>query len=123
VFKSITDALTVGTGLKGSDDDNLKRDGVDVDKSIEALLARVQREGSTVFAQSDLTAEQSERLVLALKKMQQYYKGDPASIVAAFMMNLIELKPGEAIYVGADGVHAWLDGRESVEYRKPISGY
>jgi len=123
VFKSITDALTVGTGLKGSSDDNLKRDGVDVDKSIEALLARVQREGSTVFAQSDLTAEQSERLVLALKKMQQYYKGDPASIVAAFMMNLIELKPGEAIYVGADGVHAWLDGRESVEYRKTISGY
>jgi mannose-6-phosphate isomerase class I len=28
------------------------------------------------------------------------------------MMNLIELQPGEGIYVGADGVHAWLDGRE-----------
>jgi mannose-6-phosphate isomerase len=28
------------------------------------------------------------------------------------MMNLIELQPGEGIYVGADGVHAWLDGRK-----------
>lgn len=27
-------------------------------------------------------------------------------------MNLISLQPGESIYVGADGVHAWLDGRE-----------
>lgn len=27
-------------------------------------------------------------------------------------MNLIELRPGEGIYVGADGVHAWLDGRK-----------
>ena len=117
VLKSVTDAIAVGTGMKGSDNDNLKRDGVDVDKSIEGLLARVQQEGTAVFSQSHLTAEQSERLVLALKKMQQYYKGDPASIVAAFMMNLIELKPGEAIYVGADGVHAWLDGRELVECR------
>ncbi len=30
----------------------------------------------------------------------------------SFCMNLISLQPGESIYVGADGVHAWLDGRE-----------
>lgn len=27
-------------------------------------------------------------------------------------MNLIELQPGEAMYVPADGCHAWLDGSE-----------
>lgn len=32
-------------------------------------------------------------------------------------MNLIELQPGEGIYVGADGVHAWLDGRKRPESR------
>lgn len=35
------------------------------------------------------------------------------------MMNLIELQPGEGIYVGADGVHAWLDGREFHRPRRP----
>lgn len=26
-------------------------------------------------------------------------------------MNLVELKKGEGMYVGADGLHAWLSGR------------
>lgn len=26
-------------------------------------------------------------------------------------MNLVELKPGEAMYVAEDGLHAWLDGQ------------
>jgi mannose-6-phosphate isomerase class I len=27
-----------------------------------------------------------------------------------FLMNLVELKKGEGMYVGADGPHAWLSG-------------
>jgi len=27
-----------------------------------------------------------------------------------FLMNLVELKKGEGMYVGADGPHAWLTG-------------
>jgi len=29
-----------------------------------------------------------------------------------FFMNLMKLKKGEGIYVGADGPHAWLTGGE-----------
>lgn len=29
----------------------------------------------------------------------------------SFFMNLVELKPGEAMYVQEDGLHAWLDGQ------------
>jgi mannose-6-phosphate isomerase class I len=29
----------------------------------------------------------------------------------SFFMNLIELTPGEAMYVQEDGLHAWLDGQ------------
>jgi hypothetical protein len=29
----------------------------------------------------------------------------------SFFMNLVELKPGEAMYVAEDGLHAWLDGQ------------
>jgi len=46
-----------------------------------------------------------------LKRLQEFYTGDPGVLVAPFFMNLIKLEPGEAIYVGADGCHAWLDGQ------------
>lgn len=31
-------------------------------------------------------------------------------------MNLVELKKGEGMYVGADAPHAWLSGGQSYEY-------
>jgi hypothetical protein len=83
ILKSLKDTVSVGIGLTSQDDDNVKRDGDDVDRAIEGLLARVENEGEAVFFQSELKDDEKKRLVLALKKMQQYYKGDPASVVAA----------------------------------------
>jgi len=31
-------------------------------------------------------------------------------LICSFFMNLMELKKGEGMYVGADGPHAWLKG-------------
>ncbi|KAG7529927.1 hypothetical protein FFLO_05332 [Filobasidium floriforme] len=109
LLKTVKDALAAGTGMAAPEKE--ARDGNDVDAAIEGLLSRFEREGVEAFGKAELGDEEKKRLVKALKKMQEFYKGDPGSIVAAFMMNLIELRPGEGIYVGADGVHAWLDGQ------------
>lgn len=40
----------------------------------------------------------------------QYGKTDNGSLVALILMNYYNLEPGEAIWVPADGIHAWLYG-------------
>jgi mannose-6-phosphate isomerase len=41
---------------------------------------------------------------------QQYGKVDPGNLVALLMMNYLVLEKGDAIYVPADGIHAYLSG-------------
>jgi len=41
---------------------------------------------------------------------QQYSKSDPGNLVALLTMNYLVLEKGEAIYVPADGIHAYLSG-------------
>lgn len=40
----------------------------------------------------------------------QYGPTDPGSLVAVLTMNFLVLKKGEAIYIPADGIHAYLSG-------------
>lgn len=35
-------------------------------------------------------------------------------------MNLVELKKGEGMYVGADGIHAWLSGGATTTIFSPL---
>ena len=44
------------------------------------------------------------------KRVDEQYPGDVGVFAVPFFMNLFRLKKGEAIYVGADEVHAWFDG-------------
>jgi hypothetical protein len=46
-------------------------------------LSRFEREGVEAFGKAELGDEEKKRLVKALKKMQEFYKGDPGSVVAA----------------------------------------
>lgn len=39
-----------------------------------------------------------------------------------FLMNLVELKKGEGMYVGADGPHAWLCGGMSIDMGRAMYG-
>ncbi|KAJ5093497.1 hypothetical protein N7456_009358 [Penicillium angulare] len=41
---------------------------------------------------------------------QQYSEFDNGNLVAALLMNYMVLKPGEAVCVPADSIHAWLSG-------------
>ncbi|KAK5175310.1 uncharacterized protein LTR77_000448 [Saxophila tyrrhenica] len=47
---------------------------------------------------------------LAPRLAQQYDKSDPGILVALVTMNYLVLQPGEAIYIPADGIHAYLSG-------------
>lgn len=53
---------------------------------------------------------EKEQLVLFLEKQ---YPGD-IGVISAFFLNLVKLKPGEALYLGANEPHAYLSG-ECVE--------
>lgn len=37
-------------------------------------------------------------------------RSEPELIHSSVFMNLVELHKGEGMYVGADGLHAWLKG-------------
>lgn len=47
---------------------------------------------------------------LAPRLASQYEKKDPGVLVALITMNFLTLNPGEAIYIPADGIHAYLSG-------------
>lgn len=47
---------------------------------------------------------------LAPRLASQYDKQDPGVLVALITMNFLTLNPGEAIYIPADGIHAYLSG-------------
>lgn len=81
LLKTVKDALAAGTGMAAPEKE--ARDGNDVDAAIEGLLSRFEREGVEAFGKAELGDEEKKRLVKALKKMQEFYKGDPGSIVAA----------------------------------------
>lgn len=47
---------------------------------------------------------------LAPRLAEQYDEADPGVLVALLTMNFLTLNPGEAIYIPADGIHAYLSG-------------
>ncbi len=53
---------------------------------------------------------QAYLLDLLPRVVQQYSKEDNGNMVALIMMNFLTLSPGQAIYVPADGIHAYLAG-------------
>jgi len=47
---------------------------------------------------------------LLARLAQQYDKSDPGNLVALLTMNYLVLQKGDAIYVPANGIHAYLSG-------------
>ncbi|GLT34041.1 hypothetical protein SLA2020_085870 [Shorea laevis] len=69
-------------------------------KAISKLKSRLQLE-SKMRRLTD-----KEQLVLLLEKQ---YPGD-IGVISAFFLNYVQLKPGEALYLGANEPHAYLSG-------------
>ncbi|KAH9840871.1 RmlC-like cupin domain-containing protein [Rhodofomes roseus] len=71
-------------------------------KPFVAKLAERVRAGNT----SGLSEEQA----WLVNKVSKQYPGDVGALATTFFMNFAKLKKGEALWIGADEVHAYLEG-------------
>jgi mannose-6-phosphate isomerase len=78
-----------------------------VKEQVEKLVKRVASSGWNSVADEG-TAVKSKLLA----KVNEQYPGDVGVLAVPFFMNLVRLKKGEAIYIGADEIHAYLEGSE-----------
>lgn len=114
------------TKLRSTFEAYLAMEGKEVEDAVKQFCRRVKQDGVKAFEKcSDVTSEDRERLVEATGVLDEYNPGDGSIFVSlyvlrlriqasaddsSFFMNLMELKKGEGMYVGADGPHAWLKG-------------
>lgn len=63
----------------------------------------------TSTSESDFGSEKHIQK-LAPRLAEQYSEADPGILVALITMNYLVLQPNEAIYIPADGIHAYLSG-------------
>lgn len=78
------------------------------------LIASEQTAASTMKALGDLPKGKlgSNAYIVDLvpRLIEQYGAADNGSLVALCLMNYLTFKPGEAIWIPADGIHAYLRG-------------
>lgn len=80
-----------------------------------ALVAQVRSAAEGLSSRNGFAAEASWVLRLA-----QLYPEDPG-LVAALLLNLIRLHPGEALYLPPGNMHAYLGGSGSRSWRTPTT--
>ena len=82
-----------------------------VKKSIESLVQRYKahKEG----AEGVSVAEAETGLVDLTLMLNEQYPGD-VGVLCVFVLNVVELKRGEAAFLGADMPHAYISGGELV---------
>jgi mannose-6-phosphate isomerase len=79
-----------------------------VQKSISELVQRYK-------SKRDI-AESEQGLVDLAIMLDEQYPGD-VGVLCVFLLNVVELKKGEAAFLGADMPHAYISGGEPVERR------
>lgn len=102
-------ALRAVQGTKSPDAEVLKAaftsimtcDSLRVQESVASLVTRLQGQRD----KRKLTAKEA----LALRLNSQYPGGD-VGVLSCFFLNLLHMKPGQAIYLPANVPHAYLDG-------------
>ncbi len=93
------DALkSIFSALLTADEDVVKR-------CVGRLVERIDRQGADAVGGDKNAAE----LVRTLNEQHPF---DVGVLAAPFFMNLVTLNRGEAIYIGADEAHAYLEGGE-----------
>ncbi|WWC86801.1 mannose-6-phosphate isomerase, class I [Kwoniella dendrophila CBS 6074] len=86
----------------------------DNEQFVKDFCKRVIEQGSQEafkdFKGEGFSDKEKENLLKAVKSSNENYPGDGGLFSTLFFLNLVELKKGEGMYVGADGPHAWLEG-------------
>ncbi len=76
----------------------------DVAKAIKQLEDRIKQSGGS------LGFHHSEELASLVLKVNAQYPGDAGVLATTFFMNFAKLRKGEGLYIGADEIHAYLEG-------------
>lgn len=95
-------------GNKGFSDETIRAICKAMLQAPEDTVKSVQEDLGSLS--KDAFGEQGYILDLLPRLVAQYTKADPGTLVALIMMNFLTLSPGEALYVPADGIHAYLSG-------------
>ncbi|KAF8509707.1 RmlC-like cupin domain-containing protein [Hysterangium stoloniferum] len=114
-FKPIKDILQVSEATpelrQGCGIEITARDAVPIKSIVSSLLLRAQSEIEPfVRAVVDRLQAQNDAFSNLVLEVNSQYPGDVAVLVAPFLMNLVTLSKGEAVYIGADDAHAYISG-------------
>ncbi|KAI9681373.1 MAG: hypothetical protein M1817_002656 [Caeruleum heppii] len=74
------------------------------DETVKSVLEELMSLPKEAFGKHGYIADLLPRLA------EQYSKTDPGSLVALLCMNYITLQAGDAVFIPADGIHAYLSG-------------
>ena len=99
---------TKAEGINVADDEILRQICTNLLKADEDV---VESTFNNLLAMSkEELGKQAYILDLAKRLQEQYGKQDNGNLVALLCMNFMTLDPGSAIYIPADGIHAYLSG-------------
>lgn len=69
----------------------------------------VQKECHALLKDGSSSSKLNSELLSLIARLDKLYPGDPG-VLAPFFLNFIKLKPGQAIYLRANKLHAYLNG-------------
>lgn len=86
----------------------LKADELTIKRIEKELFLRLSKGGDS---EALLSSEMQDQIFKLLSRLQdQYTATDPGSLIALLCMNYLVLERGEAVFIPADGIHAYLSG-------------
>ncbi|PKS05815.1 hypothetical protein jhhlp_007644 [Lomentospora prolificans] len=80
----------------------------DVDTETGKLLKLAETEGSN-FAAGGVPSISGEKMAALVKRLYGQY-GNDIGLFVQFFLNYVELQPGEALFLTADDIHAYISG-------------
>ncbi|KAI0635738.1 mannose-6-phosphate isomerase [Trametes polyzona] len=111
---AIGDAISVATFVQSPSTDLLKllygrllRRGVEARDEVATAISKLEER---IQKGASLGAPNGDELARLVLKVNSQYPGDAGVLATAFFMNFAKLRKGEGIYIGADEVHAYLEG-------------
>ena len=100
----LTDALLAELGPAGADMRTALHDG-----GIVSVIAHVLQHRPALAPLLDAAAHHPDPRCRWLTRLSQLHPGDPSAAIV-LLLNYVALEPGEAIYLGAGNLHAYLGG-------------
>lgn len=80
----------------------------DISKAVKSLVAQVESEGAS-FADGGVASTTSETLVELIPRLNSQFTDD-IGLFVLFFLNFVKLEAGEALFLVADDIHAYVSG-------------